>query len=84
MKNKLAKLEYLPNNFKVLEEGDHVICAVSGKKIFLNNSSNWIFATSYLSDCRVLYITSFENFVTTNSDNKYEIIVQFIKNNKIT
>ncbi len=41
MKNKLAKLEYLPNNFKVLEEGDHVICAVSGKKIFLNNLTYW-------------------------------------------
>jgi len=35
MKNKLAKLEYLPNNFKILEEGDHVICAVSGKKFTL-------------------------------------------------
>ena len=32
--NKLAKLKYLPNNFEVLEEGDHVICAISGKKIF--------------------------------------------------
>ena len=35
MKNKLAKLEYLPNIFKVLEQGDHVICAVSEKKIRL-------------------------------------------------
>ena len=35
MKNKLAKLEYLPNNFKILEEGDHVICAVSKKIIKL-------------------------------------------------
>ena len=33
MKNKLAKLKYLPNNFNVLEAGDHVICAISGKKI---------------------------------------------------
>ena len=41
MKNKLAKLEYLPNNFKVLEDGDHVICAVSGKKIFLNQLTYW-------------------------------------------
>ena len=36
MKNKLAKLEYLPNNFKVLEPGDHVVCAVSGKEINLD------------------------------------------------
>ena len=41
MKNKLAKLEYLPNNFKVLEEGDHVICAVSGKKISLDKLTYW-------------------------------------------
>ena len=37
MKNKLAKLKYLPNNFNVLEAGDHVICAISGKKIMLEN-----------------------------------------------
>ena len=41
MKNKLAKLEYLPNNFKVIEDGDHVICAVSGKKIFLDKLTYW-------------------------------------------
>tara|TARA_B110000263_G_scaffold113381_1_gene98925 strand:+ start:155 stop:355 length:201 start_codon:yes stop_codon:yes gene_type:complete len=41
MKNKLAKLEYLPNNFKVLEDGDHVICAMSGKKIYLENLAYW-------------------------------------------
>ena len=41
MKNKLAKLKYLPNNFKVLEEGDHVICAVSGKKILLEQLTYW-------------------------------------------
>ena len=35
MKNKLAKLEYLPNNFKIIEEGDHVICAVSNLLIVL-------------------------------------------------
>ena len=41
MKNKLAKLEYLPNNFKVLEQGDHVICALSGKKIYLDQLTYW-------------------------------------------
>ena len=35
MNKKLAKIEYLPNNFKVLEEGDHVICAISEKIIKL-------------------------------------------------
>ena len=41
MKNKLAKLKYLPNNFNVLEVGDHVICAISGKKIMLENLTYW-------------------------------------------
>tara|TARA_Y100000996_G_C22232653_1_gene524270 strand:- start:364 stop:552 length:189 start_codon:yes stop_codon:yes gene_type:complete len=41
VKNKLAKLKYLPNNFSILEEGDHVICAVSKKKIFLQNLNYW-------------------------------------------
>ena len=39
MKNKLAKLKYLP--FEILENGDHVICAVSGKKIQLENLNYW-------------------------------------------
>ena len=41
MKNKLAKLEYLPNNFKVIKEGDHVLCAVSGKIIYLDQLNYW-------------------------------------------
>ena len=38
---KLAKLKYLPNNFQIIEDGDHVICAVSGKKIELENLTCW-------------------------------------------
>ena len=41
MKNKLATIKYLPNNFKVIKDADHVICAVSGKKIFLNELTYW-------------------------------------------
>ena len=41
MKNKLAKLEYLPNDFKVIKDGDHVICAVSGKQINLDELTYW-------------------------------------------
>ena len=41
MKNKLAKLKYMPNNFKVITEGDYVICAVSGKKILLDQLTYW-------------------------------------------
>ena len=39
--NKLAKLKYLPNNFEIMEEGDHVICAISGKKISLEKLNYW-------------------------------------------
>ena len=41
MKNKLAKLKYLPNNFQIIENGDHVICAISGKKIPLEKFNYW-------------------------------------------
>ncbi len=41
MKNKLATIKYLPNNFKIIEDGDHVICAVSGKKIYLDQLTYW-------------------------------------------
>ena len=41
MIKKLAKIKYLPNNFEILEEGDYVICAISGKKIFLEKLSYW-------------------------------------------
>ena len=41
MFKKLAKIKYLPNNFEIIEEGDHVICAISGKKIFLDQLNYW-------------------------------------------
>ena len=41
MFKKLAKIKYLPNNFEVIENGDHVICAISGKKISLDQLNYW-------------------------------------------
>jgi len=41
MYKKLAKIEYLENNFKIIEDGDHVICAISGKKISLDKLTYW-------------------------------------------
>ena len=41
MFKKLAKIKYLPNNFKVIQDGDHVICAISGKKISLEKLTYW-------------------------------------------
>ena len=38
---KLAKIKYLPNNFQILEDGDYVECAVSGKKIEIEKLTYW-------------------------------------------
>ncbi len=36
-----AKLRYLPNTFEILEKGDYVECAVSKKKIPIENLNYW-------------------------------------------
>ena len=41
MFKRLAKIKYLPNNFEILENGDHVICAISGKKISIDKLTYW-------------------------------------------
>ena len=41
MKGVKAKLRYLPNTFEILEKGDYVECAVSKKKIPLENLHYW-------------------------------------------
>ena len=41
MFKKLAKLKFLPNNFEVINDGDHVICAVSKKKIPIEDLTYW-------------------------------------------
>ena len=41
MRNKLAKIKYLPNNFEIIEDGAHVICAISQKKILIENLNYW-------------------------------------------
>ena len=41
MLKKLAKIKYLPNNFEIIENGDHVICAISGKQIKLEKLQYW-------------------------------------------
>ena len=41
MFKKLAKIKYLPNNFEIIENGDHVMCAISGKSISLENLNYW-------------------------------------------
>ena len=41
MNKKLAKIKYLPNNFQVIENGDHVVCAISKKMIPLEKLNYW-------------------------------------------
>ena len=41
MLKKLAKIKYQPNNFEVIIDGDHVMCAISGKKISIENLNYW-------------------------------------------
>ncbi len=41
MNGNKAKLKFLPNTFNIIEKGDHVICAVSGKKIPLDKLVYW-------------------------------------------
>ena len=41
MVNKIAKLKYLDNSFEIIENGSHVLCAVSGKEIPLEDLNYW-------------------------------------------
>ena len=41
MSKKKAKLNFKHNSFEVIEEGDYVLCAISGKKILLKNLNYW-------------------------------------------
>ena len=38
---RLAKLNYMANGFRVLVPGDHVLCAVSGATIALDELRYW-------------------------------------------
>jgi len=38
---KLARLQYLPSTFRMISEGDHVICAVTGARIPLHELRYW-------------------------------------------
>ena len=41
MNKKKAKLKYKNNSFDIIEDGDFVVCAISGKQISLENLSYW-------------------------------------------
>jgi len=39
--DRLARLHYMANGFRVLTPGDHVLCAVSGARIALEDLRYW-------------------------------------------
>ena len=41
MNKKKAKLKFNHNSFEIIEDGDYVLCAVSGKQIHLQDLSYW-------------------------------------------
>ena len=41
MNGNKAKLKYSPNNFEIIEDGDYVVCAVSGKNIPIKQLTYW-------------------------------------------
>ena len=41
MLKKLAKIKYFPNNFKIIEPGDYVECAITKKKINIEDLTYW-------------------------------------------
>jgi len=41
MTKKLAKIKYFPNNFQIIESGEYVVCAISGKQINIENLNYW-------------------------------------------
>ncbi len=41
MNKKKAKVIFKHNSFDVVEQGDYVVCAISGKEIMLKDLSYW-------------------------------------------
>lgn len=38
---KAARVHYLPGTFRLLTDGDHVVCAVTGERILLHELKYW-------------------------------------------
>jgi len=43
-RNRPARLHYMPYSFRVLQPGDHVVCAVTGQNIPLDQLRYWSIA----------------------------------------
>ena len=40
-KGRAARVRYLPGTFRILSDGDHVVCAVTGERIPLHDLRYW-------------------------------------------
>lgn len=40
-RSQTARLHYMANGFRILSQGDHVVCAVSGEKVPLDALRYW-------------------------------------------
>jgi hypothetical protein len=40
-RNRVAKLHYMAGSFRMLSSGDHVLCAVTGERIALDELRYW-------------------------------------------
>lgn len=40
-RDRVARLHYLPYTFRVLQAGDHVLCAITGQRIALDQLRYW-------------------------------------------
>ncbi|ETI64709.1 MULTISPECIES: DUF2093 domain-containing protein [Sphingobium] len=43
-RDRVARLHYMPYSFRVLQAGDHVLCAVTGQRIALEDLRYWSIA----------------------------------------
>ena len=41
MNGNKAKVKFYPNNFEIIEQGEYVVCAVSGKNVPLKQLTYW-------------------------------------------
>ena len=64
MNKKKAKIKYKHNSFEIIEEGDHVVCAISGKEIPLKKLNYWNveLQEAYFSPIEVK--ESYKNFIS--------------------
>ena len=56
---RLARLHYMANGFRVLTPGDHVICAVSGERIAIEELRYWSVARQEPYATAAIALTAF-------------------------